>query len=415
MGQRASAVVRGGDRGRRAVTASSLLALGFVGGLLAGTPGSVVANSGPDPYARLTPLGKVLSYIERSYVDPVDQGALIDAAIKGAVGALDPHSEWFSPQEVAAMREESERDFVGVGLELEARGGRLVVITPVEGSPAEGAGVRQGDALVGIDGVSVAGWTARQAIDRLRGPEGSAIQLEVLRGAGEGQRLTFDLKRAVIQIDAVSVRSLSSGMGYVRIRSFQEGVAREVKAGLEELAASPGGLRGLVVDLRGNPGGYFLEAVQVADLFLDEGLIVTTRGREDRQTQRFEARAETTVFGGPLAVLIDGGSASSSEILAGALKDQGRAALVGVRTFGKGTVQTIVDLKDGSSLKLTTARYCTPSGASIQDRGVAPDVEVAQEGPLSQPGSEGWLEGDAALRMGVAHLRSVSKVGERER
>ena len=398
-------------------SATALAGVGFLAGALFGAPAFVDAEPRPNPYERLTPLSKVLSYIERSYVDPVDQGPLIDAAIKGMVGSLDPHSVWMTPAEYAAIRREHQGDFVGVGLELAQRGEGLTVITAIEGAPAEKAGVRSGDILTAIDGTPSASLTPQQAIVQLRGPEGSQVSLELKRIGAEGspKRLTIEVKRAFIQLDAVVSQVLSPKVGYIRVRAFQEGVVDDIKVALGALEAQTGGLEGLVVDLRNNPGGFFLEAVQVADLFMESGLIVTTRGRGESSTEVFKARADTAAFQAPLAVLINRGSASSSELLAGALKDQGRAALIGEQSFGKGSVQTFVELKDGSALKLTTARYITPSNLAIEGRGIAPDIEVVQPAQSVALAGEDWQTHDAQLRMAHAHLKSFLNVDPKDK
>ncbi len=387
--------------------AVALVGLGFVCGLLVGHPALVDAEPQPNPYARLTTLGKVLSYIERSYVKPVDQNMLVDAAIKGMVTALDPYCDYHSPQEMAQIRRESQGPFVGVGLELTRRQGRIIIVAPIDGAPGAKAGLKAGDELLEIDGGSVFGMRVRDVVVLLQGEDGSKVKLGVERIGG--QRLDFEVTRAPIRFDAVTFKELTPGLGYVRIRAFQAGVSVDVEDAIDTLEQDSGGLKGLVLDVRDNPGGYFLEGVKISDLFLDEGVIVSTRGRGEHQVDIFKASAERTRFEGPVALLINRGSASASEIVAGALGDHGRAVMIGQRTFGKGSVQTMVDMKDGSALKLTTAQYFTPNKRSITTHGIVPDIEVASQ-PEAKAASGEWFAADAQLRMAHGHLKSMLKV-----
>lgn len=398
------------EQKRRWLLAVMLFGGGLVVGLTLGSGGQVGAEPKSNPYARLTTLGKVMSYIERSYVRPVSQQSLIDAAVKGMVSSLDPHSAWYTPEEMAELRSESESRFVGVGLELVRRGGQVRVVAPIDGGPAASAGVLAGDVLVSVNGESIGDRSVRQVIGLLRGDAGSEVKLVVSRGES---RRTFTLNRTLIQFDAVVARSLGEGVGYVRVRAFQEGASLDVEAALEDLSQEPGGLKALVIDVRDNPGGYFLEGVQVADLLLDEGVIVGTSGRAASQAETFEAHAEVTRFSGPAALLVNEGSASASEILAAALQAHGRAVLIGAKTYGKGSVQTMVDLKDGSALKLTTARYMTPQGRSLEGAGVVPDIEVDRGSSVKgvNGGASAELEGDAPLRRAVSHLKSLLEAG----
>lgn len=400
----------GSEHKRRWLLAVMLFGGGLVVGLTLGSGGQVGAEPKANPYARLTTLGKVMSYIERSYVKPVSQQSLIDAAVKGMVSSLDPHSAWYTPEEMAELRSESESRFVGVGLELVRRGGQVRVVAPIDGGPAASAGVLAGDVLVSVNGELIGERSVRQVIGLLRGDAGSEVKLVVRRG---DSRRTFTLSRTLIQFDAVVSRSLGEGVGYVRVRAFQEGASLDVEAALEDLSQEPGGLKALVIDVRDNPGGYFLEGVQVADLLLDEGVIVGTSGRAASQAETFKANAEVTRFSGPVALLVNEGSASASEILASALQAHGRAVLIGSKTYGKGSVQTMVDLKDGSALKLTTARYMTPQGRSLEGAGVVPDIEVDRGSSVRgvNGGASAQVEGDASLRRAVSHLKSLLEAG----
>ena len=404
--------------GRRlaGIKSAALVLTGFCAGVVLTAAAGAVAKPRPNPYERLNTLGKVLSYIERSFVEPVDQQALIDAGIKGMVSSLDPYSRWLTPQEHADLKREYQGDFVGVGLELSLKDAGLTVVTAIEGAPAAKAGARAGDILMSINGVECRSWTPQKAIGKLRGPKGSEVDLVVARaGNSEAERRhELKVKRAVIQFDAVVHQTLSPGVGYIRLRAFQEGVVGDIEAILEAMKTTQPETKGLVLDLRNNPGGFFLEAVQVADLFIDSGTIVTTTGRHEQQTEVFEARSDTTIFDLPLAVLVNENSASSSELLAGALKDRGRAAIVGQKTFGKGTVQTFVDMKDGSALKLTTARYLTPAQKPIEGKGIEVDIAVSQPVVVDFGGPD-WQRQDVQLRMAHAHLKSISKMaGDKE-
>jgi len=384
--------------------------------------GSVVdAEPRPDPYSRLNTFAKVMSYIERSYVDPVDQGKLIDASIKGMVGSLDPHSVYLTPEEYKALRDENDGEFVGVGLEVGRQAGQVRVISPIEGSPSARAGVEPGDVVLTIDGVSVRDMTLRDVVTHLKGKKGTSVRVELARPVEKNVDAVVDLslarvytatmERETIDVVAVTWRLLEPGYAYVRIRSFQEHVALDVERALDAIeAASTKSLKGVVLDLRNNPGGLLVEAVHIVDLFIDEGLIVTTRGRDARNVDTFEARSTSTRVRVPAVVLVNRGSASASEIVAGALKDHGRATIMGTRSYGKGSVQSIIDIQDGSGLKLTVGRYYTPSGASIQDKGVIPDVEVEQQRPDSATSGTGQgSDGDHQLDRALAHLRSPGK------
>jgi carboxyl-terminal processing protease len=370
---------------------------------LALAPWGEAGAEAKDPYERLNVFARVMSYIERSYVDPPDQSKLVEAAIKGMVSSLDENSAYFTPEEYAELRKEAEGLFVGVGLELGTHEGQIVVVAPIEGAPAERAGVRPGDVLRSLDGKAARGWTLREAIRRVQGAEGSEVVVEVMRGGPQGELHRFALKREPLEVDAVVSKPLGGGLAYVRVRFFQDGVATEVKGALEELEGQ-GEVKGVVLDLRNNPGGLLIEGVKLSDLFLKEGVIVKTQGRDRGQNQEFRAEGPGTIFAGPVVVLVNGGTASASEIVAGAFRDHGRGLLVGEKTYGKGSVQSIIDLKGGAGLKLTTARYYAPKGGSIQGTGFVPDVVV---GPTtSQEVGEGWYKGDAPLTKAVELLRT---------
>lgn len=381
----------------------------------------VIAGSGKSPYLRLNAFAKVMSYIEQSYVDPPDQSALIEAAIKGMVSSLDEHSAYYTPEEYAENKAEARGDFVGVGIEVDRRDDLLVIVEPIQGAAADKAGVKAGDVIRSVDGASVDGWSTRETLRKLKGKEGTVVRLEVERSVWEGGSVVhvFDLERTPIHLDAVSWKPLEKGFGYIRIRSFQPGTSIDVETALEELEAEAGPLKGIALDLRGNPGGLLVEGVQVSDLFVDKGTLLTTKGRSARQTEVFEAQASSTLFRGALVVVVDGRSASASEIVAGAIKDLDRGAILGTQTFGKGSVQSVVDLKGGAGLKLTTARYYTPGNHSIHGRGIAPDLLVEENRTLPEPeeapeGERGppkpWFSEDRQISAALDYLTLFVRV-----
>jgi carboxyl-terminal processing protease len=338
------------------------------------------------PYHKLDIFTRVLSYVENNYVEDVGQEELVYGAVKGMVKTLDPHSAFLSPDEYKDMKAETEGEFGGVGIEVELKDGKLVVIAPIQGSPAQKAGLRSGDLVTAIDGRTTANMSISDAVHRMRGQRGTRVRLSVER-QGWPQPREIEIVRDVIRTVSVVSRLLEPGFGYLAIRQFNERVARQTEEQLEALEKqSSGKLRGLVLDLRGNPGGLFDQSVRVADLFLDGGIIVRTVGRSGKILDEERARSRGTHRGFPMIVLVNGGSASASEIVAGALQDQGRAVIMGTQTFGKGSVQTLIEFpRDGSALKLTIARYYTPKGRSIQERGIAPDVTVDQVKPDPRP------------------------------
>jgi carboxyl-terminal processing protease len=332
-------------------------------------------------FQKLDVFARVLSYVENNYVEAIDEQKLIYGAAKGMVHTLDPHSAFMTPEEFADLQADTEGEFGGVGLQIQADDdGVPVIVEVIEGTPAARAGLAAGDRLVAIDGVSTRGGEAAEPTSRLRGKPGTKVVVSVERAGWDAPR-PFEIVREVIRVKAVEARSLSPGVLHVRIKQFQERTDEEVRAALEAHKKAHGELQGVVLDLRGNPGGLLDQAVRVADLFLASGTIVTTRGRGGKTLEEQTARDSGTFTGFPMVVLIDGGAASASEIVAGALQDHGRALLMGTRSFGKGSVQSLIPLPDGSGLKLTVARYYTPKGRSIQERGIVPDVVVEQLDP----------------------------------
>ena len=325
----------------------------------------------------------VLSLIQNNYVEDVDDAKLLYGAIDGMVRTLDPHSTFMEPKAYAALKQETDGEYGGVGIEVAARGDELVVVSPVDDSPASRAGVAPGDRLLEIDGAQTRGWKDTDAVKALMGPPGTKCVIKLSRASwSEARSLT--LVRDVIRVISVEQRLYDRRYGYVKIKNFQDRTDFYLKKALDSLRAQAGGqLAGLVLDLRHNPGGLLDQAVKVADRFLIDGVIVTTKGRGSKHVEVERAHAKDTEPSYPLIVLVDGGTASASEIVAGALQDHGRAVVMGTPTFGKGSVQTVIELEDGSGLKLTIARYYTPSGRSIQEKGIAPDLYVRpQPGPV---------------------------------
>lgn len=331
------------------------------------------------PPADARVLAEILERVKRDYVEPVSDRQLMDNAVRGMLAELDPHSRYLDPGEYEEIRISTSGTYTGVGLELQTDDGRVGVVTPIEGTPAARAGIQAGDAILTIDGKPVDHRNVSQAILRMRGPAGSHVLLSVAR-EGHTEPLAFDLQRRAVDVHSVRSQPLEAGYAYLRISQFSDTTAKDLRSALQRLnRETPGGLRGLVLDLRDNPGGVLDAAVDVADSFLEQGLIVTASGRTREATFRHEAAPGDLLAGAPLVVLVNGGSASASEIVAGALQDNRRAMIVGTRTFGKGSVQTVMPLSGGRAIKLTTSRYFTPSGVSIQGQGITPDVDLGAD------------------------------------
>ena len=334
-------------------------------------------------YRPLDTFAAVLGHVENGYVEEVSEQELIYGAIDGMMGRLDPHSVFMRPEVFRALRDETSGEFDGLGLELTVQGEQLVVISPMADSPGERAGLLPGDRVVSIDGASTRDLTLAEASRRLKGPAGTTVVLEVMRdGFTAPQRLT--LLRDRIRMQSVEWRVLDGERryAYVRVKAFQDRTDRMLRKSLDDArAALKGDLRGLVLDLRNDPGGLLDQAVRVADTFLSTGTIVTTEGRHRRTVEVEKAHEKETEPNYPLIVLVNKGTASASEIVAGALQDHRRAVIMGTQTFGKGSVQSVIELEGGAGLKLTVARYYTPKHRSIQDHGIDPDVAVEAEGP----------------------------------
>src|SRR6201986_1468155 len=393
--------------------------IAFVGmGAVAGFAAAlgVMSAKGADDasaYRQLDLFSDAFEKVRANYVRPVDDKDLIGSAIQGMVSDLDPHSSYMDAKNYGDMQITTQGHFGGVGIEVQEEDGLIKVISPIDGTPAAKAGIKSGDRIAGIDGTSIAGLPLNDAIDKMRGPVGAKITLTILR---EGEKKPFDvtLERANVSVDATTWRR-EGDVGYIRMPGFNEQTASGLEKGVRELKRQIGpGIKGYVLDLRNNPGGLLDQAIQVSDDFLGSGEIVSTRGRHSEDTQRYDAKGGDITDGKPVVVLINGGTASASEIVSGALQDHKRATIVGMTSFGKGSVQTIIPLGEGGgALRLTTARYFTPSGHSIQALGITPNVAVAQGDenlvPKVQRESEadlpGHLQGEAAKKAPVQVIK----------
>ena len=330
-----------------------------------------------DTYQELDTFASVLAIVQKNYVEPVTTKKLIDGAISGMLASLDPHSAYLTPDLYRDLEVETRGSFGGLGIEITIKNGALTVVAPIEDTPAYHAGIKAGDQIIKIDDDFTKDMSLTDAVKRMRGPKGSKIRLTLHRN-GVPELFTVSLARDVIRIQSVKSKMLPDGYGYIRVTTFQENTGEGVEKAIDEFEAKDHGkVKGLVFDLRDNPGGLLNQAVKVSDDFLDGGLIVYTQGREENQQQKYFSHKKKDWVDYPMVVIVNGGSASASEIVAGALQDSKRAVILGTQTFGKGSVQTILPLDDHSALRLTTARYYTPAGRSIQAVGITPDVDVA--------------------------------------
>lgn len=349
-----------------------LIALVFVGRIEVPT-----AEAAAD-YQELQLFTDVLSIVKRSYVEEVSVKDLVYGAIEGMLASLDPHSGFMSPEIYKEMKVDTRGEFGGLGIEISLRDGALTIVSPIEDTPASRAGLMAGDQILKIEEVYTKDLEIMEAVHLMRGAPGTDLTITIMRASFEKPQ-TFTMQREIIKVKSVKSKTLERGFAYIRLTQFQERSGEDLSKALSQLRTENGGsLQGLVLDLRNNPGGLLDQAVEVADQFLSSGLIVYTQGRDADAQMEFSAKRSGTEPDYPIVVLINGGSASASEIVAGALQDHGRAVIMGVQSFGKGSVQTIIPLSDDSGLRLTTAKYYTPNGTSIQARGIVPDIEVLQ-------------------------------------
>lgn len=391
------------------------VSLVLVGALMGATAMSVIYTASvpaiaanPSTYRELSIFGDVFERVRAQYVTPPQEEKLIENAINGMLSSLDPHSSYMNATDAEDMRTQTRGEFGGLGIEVTMEDELVKVITPIDDTPASRAGVLAGDFISKIDGQEVRGLKLEEAVDKMRGEVGTPIKLTILR-KGADKPIELTVKRDIIAVKAVKYR-VEGDVGYLRVISFTEKTYDDLKAGIEKIKAEVPAdkLKGFVLDLRLNPGGLLDQAINVSDAFLDRGEVVSTRGRNEDETRRFNATPGDLADGKPVVVLINGGSASASEIVAGALQDLHRATVLGTRSFGKGSVQTIIPLGEAGALRLTTALYYTPSGKSIQGTGITPDIKVDQ--PLPEE-LQGKIEasGESSLR---GHIQGQSETDE---
>jgi len=344
--------------------------------------GSSARAAAADTYRQLSLFGDVFERVRSDYVERPDDSKLVESAINGMLAGLDPHSSYMDAKSFRDMQVQTRGEFGGLGIEVTMEEGLIKVVAPIDETPAAKAGVMANDIITHLDDEPVQGLTLNQAVEKMRGPVNTKIKLRIMR-KGQDKPVEVSITRDVIRVRSVRSHMEGDDVAYVRITQFNEQTTEGLRRAINELTAQGGDkLRGFVIDLRNNPGGLLDQAISVSDAFLEKGEIVSTRGRNAEETQRFNARPGDLTRGKPLIVLINGGSASASEIVAGALQDHKRATVIGTRSFGKGSVQTIIPLGSGNgALRLTTARYFTPAGISIQAKGIKPDIEVLQEVP----------------------------------
>lgn len=383
------------------VIAGTLVLLVFTGGVQRGI------TAVEDTYDKLKVFTEILSLIQSNYVEEVNSRDLIYGAVKGMLDTLDPHSAFMPPDAFREMQVETQGSFGGLGIEITVKDRMLTVVAPIDGTPAERAGVQPGDRIVKIEGQPTKDMTLMDAVRKLRGPKGSKVTISILR-EGSPEPMDITLVRETIEVHSVRSKDLGDGIYYVRITSFQEKTSKDLEKALEQ--AEKAGDAALILDLRNDPGGLLNQAVAVSDMFLDKGqLIVYTQGRIKNQDLRFTAEHSNGLPKWPMVVLVNGGSASASEIVAGALQDWKRAVLIGTKTFGKGSVQTVIPLSDGSGLRLTTAKYFTPGGRSIHGIGITPDIIVE----LPKPELTAQRQEDAR-RLAAGERPREQRIGEQE-
>jgi carboxyl-terminal processing protease len=364
---------------------------------------SANAASSSDTYRNLNLFGDVFERVRADYVEKPDDSKLVETAINGMLAGLDPHSSFMDAKSFRDMQVQTRGEFGGLGIEVTMEDGLVKVVAPIDDTPAAKAGIMANDIITHLEDEPVQGLTLNQAVEKMRGPVNTKIRLKIMR-KGQDKPVEVSITRDIIRVRAVRSRMEGDDVGYIRVTQFNEQTTDNLKKALADLDAQAGNkLKGYIIDMRNNPGGLLDQAISVSDAFLEKGEIVSTRGRNAEETQRFNARAGDLTKGKPIIVLINGGSASASEIVAGALQDHKRATVLGTRSFGKGSVQTIIPLGAGNgALRLTTARYYTPSGKSIQAKGISPDIEVLQDVP-EELKARAESKGESSLR---GHLKA---------
>ena len=369
--------------------------------------GASAKAAAADTYRQLNLFGDVFERVRADYVEKPNDGKLIETAINGMLAGLDPHSSYMDAKSFRDMQVQTRGEFGGLGIEVTMEDGLIKVVAPIDDTPAAKAGVRANDIITQLDGEQVQGLTLNQAVEKMRGPVNTKIKLTILRKGAE-KPIEVSITRDIIRVRSVRSHTEGDDVGYIRLTQFNEQTTEGLKKAIAAIKAkiSDNKLKGYILDLRNNPGGLLDQAISVSDAFLQKGEIVSTRGRNAEETQRFNARSGDLTGGKPVIVLVNGGSASASEIVAGALQDHKRATVVGTRSFGKGSVQTIIPLGSGNgALRLTTARYFTPSGRSIQAKGITPDIQVLQDVPEDLKAKTD-TKGEASLR---GHLKATGK------
>lgn len=366
--------------------------------------GSSARAAAADTYRQLNLFGDVFERVRSDYVEKPDDAKLVESAINGMLQGLDPHSSYMDPKNFRDMQVQTRGEFGGLGIEVTMEDGLIKVVSPIDDTPAAKAGIQANDLITHLDNEPIQGLTLNQAVEKMRGLVGTKIQLRIMR-KGQDKPIEVSVTRDNIRVRSARGRMEGEDIGVLRVSQFNEQTTENLRKAITDIQAQAGDkLKGYILDLRSNPGGLLDQAISVSDAFLDRGEIVSTRGRNTEETQRFNARTGDLTKGKPIIVMINGGSASASEIVAGALQDHKRATVIGTRSFGKGSVQTIIPLGSGAgALRLTTARYYTPSGKSIQAKGIVPDIEVLQDVPEELKGRTDTRGGEASLR---GHLKS---------
>jgi carboxyl-terminal processing protease len=366
--------------------------------------GASAKAAAADTYRQLNLFGDVFERVRADYVEKPDDAKLVEQAINGMLNGLDPHSSYMDPKSFRDMQVQTRGEFGGLGIEVTMEDGLVKVVTPIDETPAAKAGILANDVITQLDGEQVQGLTLNQAVEKMRGPVNTKIKLTIMR-KGQDKPIEVSITRDIIRVRSVRSRVEGDDVGFVRISQFNEQTSEGLKKAISEITTQVGKdkLKGYILDLRNNPGGLLDQAISVSDAFLERGEIVSTRGRNAEETQRYSARPGDLTNGKPVIVLVNGGSASASEIVAGALQDHKRATILGTRSFGKGSVQTIIPLgNNNGALRLTTARYYTPSGRSIQAKGIVPEIEVLQDVPEDLK-ARSDTKGEASLR---GHLKT---------